>query len=120
MHHGQVYLHEYITHIQRGLTNPYAGVIYGGGTLMHRYGRGFLFNFFDKYEGKPVRLYVSKDLMAKGRFGHYIDEIRTQKTSDISVCFCSIRLFLNGKTAQENPLSTLKYQNYVNWRFTTN
>jgi len=75
MHHGQVYLHEYITHIQRGLANPYTGVIYGGGKLMHRYGRGFLFNFFDKHEGKHVRLYVSKDLMAKGRFGHYIDEI---------------------------------------------
>lgn len=52
MHHDQVYLHEYITHIQRGLANPYSGVIYGGGTLMHRYGRGFLINFFDKHEGK--------------------------------------------------------------------
>lgn len=101
MHHDQVYLHEYITHIQRGLANPYSGVIYGGGTLMHRYGRGFLINFFDKHEGKPVRLYVSKDLMAKGRFGHYIDEILDTKTSDISVYFYSIRLFPSGKTAQE-------------------
>ncbi|MCE0489550.1 hypothetical protein LU196_05710 [Pantoea sp. Mb-10] len=75
IHHGQVYLHQYVRHIQRGLLHPHAGVIYGGATLVHRYGRGFLMNFFDKHEEKPVRLYVSKDLMAQGRFGHYIDDI---------------------------------------------
>lgn len=75
LRHGQVYLHEYITHIQKGLTNQYAGVIFGGGALMKRYGRGFLINFFDKHDGNPVRLYIDKNLMEKGRLGHYIDDI---------------------------------------------
>ncbi|WP_459176862.1 hypothetical protein [Ewingella americana] len=73
--HGQIYLHEYITHIQKELTNPYAGVVYGGGSLMKRYGRGFLIDFFDKNDGKPIRLYIDKKLMEKGRFGHYVDDI---------------------------------------------
>lgn len=77
--YGQIYIHEYITHIQKGLTNHYAGVVYGGGTLMKRYGRGFLINFFDKHDGKPVRLYIDKNLMEKGRFGHYVDEILDTK-----------------------------------------
>lgn len=75
LHYGQIYLHEYITHIQKELTNQYAGVVYGGGSLMKRYGRGFLINFFDKHDGKPVRLYIDKKLMEKGRFGHYVDDI---------------------------------------------
>lgn len=75
LRHGQINLHEYITHIQKGLTNQYAGVIYGGGSLMKRYGRGFLINFFDKHDDKPVRLYIDKNLMEKGRFGHYVDDI---------------------------------------------
>ncbi|MBZ6976203.1 hypothetical protein JJJ10_09900 [Klebsiella grimontii] len=102
MHYGQVYLHEYITHIQRGLANPYSGVIYGGGTLMHRYGRGFLINFFDKHEGKPVRLYVSKNLMAKGRFGHYIDEILDTKNVRY------FRIFLLNPVVSERENSTGK------------
>jgi len=102
MHDRQVYLHKYITHIQRGLTNPYSGVIYGGGTLMHRYGRGFLINFFDKHEGKPVRLYVSKDLMAKGRFGHYIDEIL--ETENVRY----FRVFLLNPVVTERENSTGK------------
>lgn len=65
LRHGQINLHEYITHIQKGLTNQYAGVIYGGGSLMKRYGRGFLINFFDKHDDKPVRLYIDKNLMEK-------------------------------------------------------
>lgn len=102
MRHDQVYLHEYITHIQRGLANPYSGVIYGGGTLMHRYGRGFLINFFDKHEGKSVRLYVSKDLMAKGRFGHYIDEILDTKNVRY------FRIFLLNPVVSERENSTGK------------
>ena len=100
MHGSQVYLHEYITHIQRGLTHPHAGVIYGGGRLMQRYGRGFLINFFDKYQGKAVRLYVSKDLMAKGRFGHYVDEILD--TENVRY----LRIFLLNPVVTERANST--------------
>ncbi|WP_350306943.1 hypothetical protein [Photorhabdus viridis] len=42
---------------------------------MKRYGRGFLINFFDKHNGKTIRLYIDKNLMEKGRFGHYVDEL---------------------------------------------
>ncbi|CAM3781398.1 hypothetical protein [Rahnella victoriana] len=73
--YGKVYFYEYITHIQKGLKNQYAGVIFGGGSLAKRYGRGFLIHFFDKHEDKPIRLYIDKNLMDKGRFGHYIEEI---------------------------------------------
>lgn len=73
--YGKVYFHEYITHIQKGLKNQYAGVIFGGGRLVKRYGRGFLVHFFDKHNDKPIRLYIDKNLMEKGRFSHYIDEI---------------------------------------------
>ena len=73
--HGKVPFYHYITHIRNGLTNRYDGVIYGGGVLKKRYGRGFLFQFFDKYNKHPIHLYVSKDIMNRGRFGHYIDEV---------------------------------------------
>ncbi|WP_426761719.1 hypothetical protein ACP6EW_12435 [Hafnia paralvei] len=73
--YGKVYFYEYITHIQKGLTNQYAGVIFGGGSLVKRYGRGFLIHFFDKHDDKPIHLYIDKNLMYKGRFGHYVEEI---------------------------------------------
>ncbi|AHW95845.1 hypothetical protein [Enterobacter asburiae] len=73
--YGNIHFHKYITHIQKGLKNQYAGVIFGGGSLVKRYGRGFLINFFDKHNDKPIRLYIDKNLMEKGRISHYIDEI---------------------------------------------
>lgn len=75
VNYGQVYLHQYITHIGNGLANRYRGVVYGGASLVHRYGRGFLLSFYDWHEGKPIKLYVSKDIMNQSRFGHYVDEI---------------------------------------------
>ncbi|EIO4563822.1 hypothetical protein LQM11_004463 [Vibrio parahaemolyticus] len=72
---GEVYQHRYITHINKGIPNEYHGVIYGGGRLVKRYGRGFLFQFFDKCDNKPISIYVNKDVMNKGKFGHYVDEI---------------------------------------------
>lgn len=72
---GSVYLNRYITHIQNGLTNQYDGVIYGGGRLVRRYGRGFLFSFFDKHEEKDVSLYVDKEIMASGNgMSNYLHE----------------------------------------------
>ncbi|OEF85187.1 hypothetical protein [Vibrio splendidus] len=73
--YGKVYLYRYITHIKNGLSNQYEGVVYGGGLLKKRYGRGFLFQFFDKYNNQAIHLYVSKEVMNNGRFGHYIDEV---------------------------------------------
>ncbi len=75
VHHGQVFLHRYITHINNGLTNKYHGVVYGGGKLIKRYGRGFLLRFIDTYNEKPVFLYVNKEIMAKGGISNYVDEI---------------------------------------------
>lgn len=72
---GLVYLNKYITHIRKGLINQYEGVVYGGGYLVKRYGKGFLLKFIDKHEGKTVFLYVSTNMIVKGGFGHYVDEI---------------------------------------------
>lgn len=73
---GSVYLNRYITHIQNGLTNQYEGVIYGGGHLVRRYGRGFLFSYFDKHEEKDVSLYVDKEIMTSGNgMSNYLHEI---------------------------------------------
>lgn len=73
---GSVYLNKYITHINNGLTNKYEGVIYGGGHLVRRYGRGFLFSYFDKHEEKEVYLYVDKEIMASGNgMSNYLHEI---------------------------------------------
>ena len=73
--HGQLPLYRYVTHIKNGLSNRYKGVVYGGALLKKRYGRGFLFQFFDTHEEQAVHLYVSKEIMNNGRFGHYVDEI---------------------------------------------
>ena len=75
VNHGQIFTHRYITHINNGLTNQYDGVVYGGGTLIKRYGRGFLIRFIDQHDERPIFLYVNKDMMAKGGFSHYVDEI---------------------------------------------
>ena len=77
--HGKVPFYQYITHIKNGLSNQYNGVIYGGGRINKRYGRGFLFQFFDKFNDQTIHLYISKELMNNGRFGHYINEILNTK-----------------------------------------
>jgi hypothetical protein len=93
---GQVYLHKYVTRIKSGITNEFGGVVYGGGTLLRRYGMGFLINFYDKKDGKPVRLYVSKDIMKQGGSAHYIDEILN--TQNVRY----FRIFLLNPTISEN------------------
>ncbi len=93
--YGQIPLHHYVTHIRRGLTNPCEGVIYGGTTLMKRYGRGFLLQFFDHHDDKKIRLYVSKDIMDSGKTGHYVDEILN--TEDVKY----FQVFLLNPSASE-------------------
>lgn len=102
INHGQVQLNKYITHIQKGVTNQYNGVVYGGGKLVRRYGRGFLINFFDRHDGKSIRLYVDKDVMATGRFGHYVDEILS--TENVRY----FRVFLLDPTVSERENSSGK------------
>ncbi|WP_416414390.1 hypothetical protein [Pantoea sp. App145] len=99
---GQVYLHNYITHIKSGLTNKYDGVVYGGGKLVKRYGKGFLINFFDRHEDKSINLYVSKDIMNASRFGHYVDEILS--TADVRY----FRIFLLNPIVSEKELNNGK------------
>jgi len=43
--------------------------------LVKRYGKGFLLKFIDKHDEKTVFLYVSTNMILKGGFGHYVDEI---------------------------------------------
>lgn len=118
--YGKVYFHEYITHIQKGLKNQYEGVIFGGGSLVKRYGRGFLIHFFDKHNDKPIRLYIDKNLMEKGRFSHYIDEILSTENVRYFRVFLLNPEVSEKKTELASQLSTLRYQACDNWRFTTN
>lgn len=95
VNHGKVSLSRYVSHIQNGLTNQYGGVVHGGASLIKRYGKGFLIQFFDKKNNVPVRLYVSKDIMNRGGFGHYVDEVLN--TPEVRY----FRIFLLNPTVKE-------------------
>jgi hypothetical protein len=41
--------------------------------LVDRYGAGFKLRFYDRLDGKPVFLYVSKEQMGEYRFRGYLD-----------------------------------------------
>ena len=73
--YGRVAYHRYVTHISHGVHNEYSGVIYGGATLVKRYGAGFLLRFFDEINGRTVKLYVDKSVVGKSRLMHYINAI---------------------------------------------
>ncbi|KLF28676.1 hypothetical protein YA29_16445 [Klebsiella aerogenes] len=73
--HGRVSYHKYVTHISNGVHNVYDGIIYGGATLVRRYGTGFLLRFFDEVNGQEVKLYVGKDVVETSRLKHYVDAI---------------------------------------------
>jgi hypothetical protein len=53
-------------------------VLYGGGTLIKRYGDGFKIKFFDKIGGHHVFLYVSQETMNEYRYRKYLLEIVRQ------------------------------------------
>lgn len=94
---GTIYLYEYITHIKNTITNKYNGVVYGGATLIKRWGKGFSFKFFDKYNDMPIKLYVDNKIMERGRFSHYIDEVL--KTPNVRY----FKIFLLNPEISENP-----------------
>lgn len=105
VNHGQIYFGQYFTHISKGLRNPYDGIVYGGAKLVRRYGRGFLMAFFDEYEEKPVKLYVSKEIMSRSRFGHYVDEILN--TADVRY----FRVFLLNPDISESDINGFRVLN---------
>ena len=66
---------DYFTQIKFALTAPKQNVLYGGATLVKRYGNGFSFKFYDKIDNKPVSLYVDSETMSAYRFKSYIEKI---------------------------------------------
>lgn len=73
--HGRVPYYQYVTHISHGISNQYGGVIYGGVTLLKRYGAGFLLRFFDEVNEREVKLYVDKSIVDRSRLKHYVDAL---------------------------------------------
>lgn len=58
--HGTLTYRSLFTHIKNTSDNNFT-VWYGGAIVSKPYGQGFLLNFFDKIDGFPIKLYVSKD-----------------------------------------------------------
>lgn len=58
-------------------------VMHGGARLYKRYGLGFSLDFFDRYEDKPVNLYVSTEQIRSSSFGprlvRMVDEMKRQE-----------------------------------------
>jgi hypothetical protein len=46
-----------------------------GGARYKKFGTGFRFNFYDKFENKPISLYVSPEQMRKYRYRGYWEEL---------------------------------------------
>lgn len=78
---GKMRLAQYFQRLSTVQASTTQRVIYGGATLVKRYGkndshaRGFLFQFYDKVEGKRVSLYVSQAMMKQYHHRKYIDDI---------------------------------------------
>lgn len=72
---GKIKLVDYFCHIANASTETRDRVIFGGATLVKRYGIGFSFRFFDKVSGGWVFLYVDKETMNNYRFRKYIELI---------------------------------------------
>ncbi len=54
-------------------------MLYGGASLVKRYGIGFKLKFFDNVGGLPVFLYVSPQALAEYRYKRYLDHILTHE-----------------------------------------
>jgi hypothetical protein len=70
---GKMKLVDYFCHIAHASVETRDRVIFGGATLVKRYGTGFSFRFFDKVNGGWVFLYISKETMNDYRFRKYIE-----------------------------------------------
>lgn len=70
---GVLRLQEYFCHLTRASYETRNRVIFGGATLIGRYGQGFKFKFYDKVADTAVYLYVSKEKMAGFRFRKYVE-----------------------------------------------
>jgi hypothetical protein len=70
---GVLTLQEYFCHLTRASYKTRNRVIFGGATLIGRYGQGFKFKFYDKVAKTAVYLYVSPGMMAGFRFRKYLE-----------------------------------------------
>jgi hypothetical protein len=70
---GEMPLAWYFKSVAYAKLGPSNRVIHGGAMLVDRYGAGFKLRFYDRLDGKPVFLYVSKEQMLKYRFRGYLD-----------------------------------------------
>lgn len=70
---GVLRLNEYFCRLARASYETRNRVIFGGATLVGRYGQGFKFKFYDKVANTTVYLYVSPAKMAGFRFRKYLE-----------------------------------------------
>ncbi|GLK88865.1 ATPase [Pseudomonas turukhanskensis] len=70
---GEMPLSWYFKNVAYAKLRPLNRVIHGGAMLVDRYGAGFKLKFYDRLDGKPVFLYVSKEQMGEYRFRGYLD-----------------------------------------------
>lgn len=70
-------------------------VLHGGAMLAGRYGMGFKLRFYDKIDGKPIFLYVSKDQMGEYRFRRYLDDLLQREDADYFRVFALGQLALS-------------------------
>lgn len=81
-----------VEYAKLGISNR---VLHGGATLAGRYGMGFKLKFYDKIDGKPIFLYVSKDQMGEYRFRRYLDELLQSEDADYFRVFALGQLALS-------------------------
>ncbi|MHA5498455.1 hypothetical protein ACVSNS_01485 [Pseudomonas aeruginosa] len=83
---GEIPLSWYFKSIAYAKVGTSNRVTHGGASLVGRYstgeGAGFKLKFFDRRDGKPVFLYVSKEQMGEYRFRRYLDGILRQEDAD--------------------------------------
>lgn len=72
---GRVLLYQYFKPVRYYHHDKHIGVIYGGATLVKRYGKGFKFKFYDKVTGKQAYLYCDQKTMESYRYRNYIESI---------------------------------------------
>lgn len=92
---GEIPLLWYFRSIGFGKLGTSNRVLHGGAMLVGRYGMGFKLRFYDKVDGKPVFLYVSKDEMGEYRFRRYLDDMLQRKDADYFRVFALGQLALS-------------------------
>jgi hypothetical protein len=94
---GKVKLVDYFCHISNASLETRDRVIFGGATLVKRYGTGFSFRFFDKIKGGSVSLYIGKEAMNSYRFRKYIELILSKNEAVKYFTVYALGQLVNGK-----------------------